>query len=118
MRRRASLRLEVWVFAGLALVLAARLLAGPAYAAPPAPGLVALCAGSQTVWIALPGYDGPAPEAQTEPCPWMGLGPAVPAPDAPALAPPHRPAIPAAPHAAAAPPSAPRPAGWPRAPPA
>ena len=72
----------------IAVALALRLLAGPAFAAPPVPGLVPICAGGQIVYVALEGYGGPedpAPEHGPDPCPWMGLGPLLGAVEPPAL---------------------------------
>jgi hypothetical protein len=61
----------------LALALAGRLVAGPAFAHPAMPGLVPICAGGEIVLVAL-GDEAPgAPAPSPEPCPWMGLGPVL-----------------------------------------
>ncbi|GMG83214.1 hypothetical protein LNKW23_24270 [Paralimibaculum aggregatum] len=81
------LRLRQSLALGLVVcLLVLRLVAGTALAAPkPAEeGLIALCLGGQIVYVALEGYDGPTEpgpdggETQAaDPCPWMGLGPAL-----------------------------------------
>lgn len=92
----------------LALALCLKALVGPAaLAAPLAPGLVAICAGGQIIYVALEGFDlpgaaeAPAP-GRADPCPAFAFA-AAPPPLAPAVVPiafprpvaallPHRPA--------------------------
>ncbi|MCL5778942.1 hypothetical protein M1105_18370 [Limibaculum sp. FT325] len=64
----------------LVLLMAMRLLVGPAFATV-APGLIALCAGTEIVWVQA---DGSIPADQTrEPCPWLGLSAAPAQPPTP-----------------------------------
>ncbi|MEM7506577.1 MAG: hypothetical protein AAF415_07510 [Pseudomonadota bacterium] len=65
------------------LALFARLFGGLAFAEPPAPGMVPICAGGEIVWIDL---DEPevseGQELPSDPCPYLGLAmlPGWPAP--------------------------------------
>ncbi|MEL6337245.1 MAG: hypothetical protein AAFQ88_11465 [Pseudomonadota bacterium] len=82
----------------LTLALLLRVLAGPALASPPAPGMIPICLGGQIVYVALDGFgvddlstmldEGPAEETATrgEPCPAVGFALAV-APPPPLVAP-------------------------------
>ena len=55
----------------LACLLVVRVLMQPLFAAPPEPGLVARCAGTEIVWLA-PDGSLDEPERRT-PCPYVGL---------------------------------------------
>ena len=72
MTRRVRAFADGIILGLLGMALALRLLARPGFAAPPEPGLVALCGGGQIVWIA-PGEDPSEPGRAADACPWMGL---------------------------------------------
>lgn len=76
----------------LALVVALRVIAAPLVMTAPEPGMIAICAGGQIVYVSLDGAPSDADAPKPDPCPFLGITLALnePATNVPA---PHRDAL-------------------------